>query len=333
MSLKFLDRIIGVTGKELFCMKNKYLFVLACTVLLLITPVTTTGSAPQSGILFTSEDGTITALFPSNPETQEIKKEGVEVTLAVAEKDGNVFAISFGPNNFLVDLLDSVRGMAQQVRGKIINVQDTRLDSFPGKVALVETKGGWVLYKNFQDTESQRLYAAFVASRDKSFLESKTVTKFFDSLHLKKMLRIWTDNTGKYNREARFIKLENGIVDLELANAKEIQVQLQKLSDADQEYATTMQNLLDEDADPAEEAKPVTKSIEEVREELLGKHMDHVKNLYGEPDFVSFPYNATAWIYNEPVFDTEAGKVKPRFSLLYWGMSKLVADVDTDNLD
>ena len=83
-------------------MKNKILF-LACTVLLLIMPVTTTGSAPQSGILFTSEDGAITALFPSNPETQEIKKEGVEFTLAVAEKDGNGFVIMFGPNIKNVD--------------------------------------------------------------------------------------------------------------------------------------------------------------------------------------------------------------------------------------
>lgn len=252
MSLKFLDRIIGVTGKELFCMKNKILF-LACTVLLLITPVTTTGSAPQSGILFTSEDGTITALFPSNPETQEIKKEGVEATLAVAEKDGNGFMITFGPNIKNVDLLDSVHGMAQRCGGKIIDVQDTRLDGFSGKEALVETKGGWILFKNFQDTDGQIMYAAMVISREKNFFESKTATKFFDSLLLKKMLRIWTDNTGKYKREARFIKLENGIVDLELANAKETQVQLQKLSDADQGYATKMQKLLDEDAEPAEE--------------------------------------------------------------------------------
>ena len=66
-------------------------------------------------------------------------------------------------------------------------------------------------------------------------------------------LRTWTDITGKFSREAHFVSLSDGVVEIQLATGEKKSIPLEKLSDADQEYATTTQKLLDEDAKPAEE--------------------------------------------------------------------------------
>ena len=66
-------------------------------------------------------------------------------------------------------------------------------------------------------------------------------------------LRTWTDITGKFSREAHFVSLSDGVVEIQLATGEQKSIPHEKLSDADQEYATTTQKLLDEDAEPAEE--------------------------------------------------------------------------------
>ena len=66
-------------------------------------------------------------------------------------------------------------------------------------------------------------------------------------------LRTWTDITGKFSREAHFVSLSDGVVEIQLATGEKKSILLEKLSDADQEYATKTQILLDEDAEPAEE--------------------------------------------------------------------------------
>lgn len=49
--------------------------------------------------------------------------------------------------------------------------------------------------------------------------------------------RVWTDSTGKYKREAEFVSLQDDVVTLRQPGTdKEIQVPLERLSDADQEY-------------------------------------------------------------------------------------------------
>ena len=66
-------------------------------------------------------------------------------------------------------------------------------------------------------------------------------------------LRTWTDIMGKFSREAHFVSLSDGVVEIQLATGEKKSIPFEKLSDADQEYATTTQKLLDEDAEPAEE--------------------------------------------------------------------------------
>ena len=66
-------------------------------------------------------------------------------------------------------------------------------------------------------------------------------------------LRTWTDITGKFSREAHFVSLSDGVVEILLATGEKKNINLLKLSIADQEYAATTQILLDKDAEPAEE--------------------------------------------------------------------------------
>ncbi len=69
-------------------------------------------------------------------------------------------------------------------------------------------------------------------------------------------LRTWTDITGKFTREAHFVSLSDGVVEIQLATGEKKSILLEKLSEADQEYAAKTQILLvllDEDAKPAEE--------------------------------------------------------------------------------
>jgi tetratricopeptide (TPR) repeat protein len=66
-------------------------------------------------------------------------------------------------------------------------------------------------------------------------------------------LRTWTNITGKFSREAHFVSLSDDVVEIQLATGEKKSIPLEKLSDADQEYATKTQKLLDEDAEPAEE--------------------------------------------------------------------------------
>ena len=66
-------------------------------------------------------------------------------------------------------------------------------------------------------------------------------------------LRRWTDITGKFSREAHFVSLSDGVVEILLATGEKKNINLLKLSIADQEYAATTQILLDKDAEPAEE--------------------------------------------------------------------------------
>ena len=66
-------------------------------------------------------------------------------------------------------------------------------------------------------------------------------------------LRTWTDITGKFSREAHFVSLSDGVVEIQLATGEKKSIPLEKLSEADQGYATTTQILLDQDAKPAEE--------------------------------------------------------------------------------
>ena len=66
-------------------------------------------------------------------------------------------------------------------------------------------------------------------------------------------LRTWTDVTGKFSREAHFVSLSDGVVEIQLATGEQKSINLLKLSEADQEYATTTQILLNQDAKPAEE--------------------------------------------------------------------------------
>jgi len=66
-------------------------------------------------------------------------------------------------------------------------------------------------------------------------------------------LRTWTDITGKFSREAHFVSLSDGVVEILLATGEKKNINLLKLSIADQEYAAKTQILLDKDAEPAEE--------------------------------------------------------------------------------
>src|SRR5687768_13163144 len=50
-------------------------------------------------------------------------------------------------------------------------------------------------------------------------------------------LRTWTDNTGKFKIKARFVKIENNTVTLLRENDEELEIDLKKLSDADQKFA------------------------------------------------------------------------------------------------
>ena len=66
-------------------------------------------------------------------------------------------------------------------------------------------------------------------------------------------LRTWTDITGKFSREAHFVSLSDGVVEIQLATGEQNFIPHEKLSEADQGYATTMQILLDQVTEPAEE--------------------------------------------------------------------------------
>ena len=80
-----------------------------------------------------------------------------------------------------------------------------------------------------------------------------TIRNSLNYLSQRHGLRTWTDITGKFSREAHFFSLSDGVVEIQLATGEKKSIPHEKLSDADQVYATKTQKLLDEDAEPAEE--------------------------------------------------------------------------------
>ena len=70
-----------------------------------------------------------------------------------------------------------------------------------------------------------------------------------DHLSRRHGLRTWSDITGKFSREAQFVSLSNGVVEIHLATGEQKSIPLEKLSKLDQEYATQVQKTLDKDAE------------------------------------------------------------------------------------
>ena len=66
-------------------------------------------------------------------------------------------------------------------------------------------------------------------------------------------VRTWTDITGKFTREARFLELVDGVVGLRLEGGKDIKIPIEKLSEEDREHVTKVQEYLDSLDEPEEE--------------------------------------------------------------------------------
>ena len=66
-------------------------------------------------------------------------------------------------------------------------------------------------------------------------------------------VRTWTDITGKFTREARFLELVDGVVGLRLEGGKDIKIPIEKLSEEDREHVTKVQEYLDGRDEPEEE--------------------------------------------------------------------------------
>lgn len=70
-------------------------------------------------------------------------------------------------------------------------------------------------------------------------------------------LRQWSDTSGKFKIKAKFVSLENGTLTLEKEDGEEIEIELKKLSPADQKAATDLSNAKDDDPfKPKAKAKP-----------------------------------------------------------------------------
>ena len=115
-----------------------------------------------------------------------------------------------------------------------------------------------LLYKTLGDYDkAEPLYKRALEIDEKALgpdhPSTVTIRNSLNYLTQRHGLRTWTDITGKFSREAHFVSLSDGVVEIQLATGEQKFIPLEKLSDADQEYATTTQKLLDEDAKPAEE--------------------------------------------------------------------------------
>ena len=60
-------------------------------------------------------------------------------------------------------------------------------------------------------------------------------------------LRQWSDASGKFKIKAKFVSLENGTLTLEKEDGEEIEIELKKLSTADQKVATDLSKAKDDD--------------------------------------------------------------------------------------
>jgi hypothetical protein len=60
-------------------------------------------------------------------------------------------------------------------------------------------------------------------------------------------MRTWTDAKGKFRITAKFLSLENGVVTLEKEDGSELEIELKKLSTADQKFATEAAKKSDDD--------------------------------------------------------------------------------------
>ena len=60
-------------------------------------------------------------------------------------------------------------------------------------------------------------------------------------------LRQWSDATGKFKIKGKFVSLENGTVILEKEDGDEIEIELKKLSTADQKVANDLAKAKDDD--------------------------------------------------------------------------------------
>src|SRR5262245_42144055 len=60
-------------------------------------------------------------------------------------------------------------------------------------------------------------------------------------------LRTWTDAKGKFKIKAKFVALDNGVVTLEKEDGSEIEIELKKLSTADQKFANDAAKKSDDD--------------------------------------------------------------------------------------
>ncbi|MGE5191803.1 MAG: SHD1 domain-containing protein, partial [Deltaproteobacteria bacterium] len=60
-------------------------------------------------------------------------------------------------------------------------------------------------------------------------------------------LRTWTDARGKFKIKAKFLSIENGVVTLEKEDGTELEIELKKLSTADQKFATEAAKKKDDD--------------------------------------------------------------------------------------
>lgn len=62
----------------------------------------------------------------------------------------------------------------------------------------------------------------------------------FPSCCLAEEIRTWTDSTGKFTIEAKFVSEQDGVVKLERADGKSVEIPVNKLSEGDQKFLTAL---------------------------------------------------------------------------------------------
>lgn len=135
-------------------------------------------------------------------------------------------------------------------QGLIIVYQDTRDKKwYPGKVT-GEADDGNITFKlvRWPHWDGKRLRTSLRLpdrKADQPNVDAATVAQLYGGQPSRELIRVgmrfWSDKTGGFRVEAKYLKIENNVVYLELKNGKQAKVPTDKLSEEDQEYVQLLQ--------------------------------------------------------------------------------------------
>lgn len=167
----------------------------------------------------------------------------LEEALAINEK-------AFGPDHSSVATILNNLGALHKKQGnsvaaapyykRALEISEKELGENHPRIATLLTNLGSVYEATEDHPQAEALFLrALSIYKDTLGLDhpaTKRATFNLDTFMLVRGVKTWTDTTGRFSREARFVELSDGTVTLMLPNGRQSRIRLEKLSDDDQEH-------------------------------------------------------------------------------------------------